>query len=107
MLGSKFGSCIFCMNSFNGSVILDLPSQLIKHCRDRLHNAAPVSFQLFNGLREAFSHSIDGLHSLNWERSSAIFKNVQFFELGGVTEHVLSHIESTLISPMEEAIPAP
>ena len=95
------------MNSFNRSVILDQPSQLIEHRCDRLHNAAAVSFQLINGFREAFSHSIDGLHSLNWERSSAILKNIQFFELGSITEHVLSYIESTLISPIEEAMPAP
>lgn len=95
------------MNAFNGSIILDLSSQLIEHCRDRLHDAAAIGLQLFDRLREAFSHSIDGLHSLDRERSSAILEDVQLFKLRDITEHVLSHIESTLISPIEEAMPAP
>lgn len=95
------------MNAFNSSVILDLPSQLIEHCCDRLHDTAAICLQLFDGLREAFSHSIDRLHSLDRERSSAIFKDIQLLELWNITEHVLNHNESTLISPMEEAMPAP
>lgn len=95
------------MDAFNGSVIFDLSSQFIEHCCDRLHDTAAVGFQLFDGLREAFSHSIDWLHSLDRERSSAILEDIQLLELGNITEHVLNHIENTLISPMEEAMPAP